>query len=216
MKTRSRLTAIALTAALAVSVIAQAPLAAGAQTATASPASTGPASTMTLAQGDTIRGYMENSLDSGTAYVGETFTMQVVPPYPEGDQDLTNATISGQVIKVVRAAQGTNPELHLAFTTLTLQDGTSYPLDAQMTAAQEKQDSKNGGHVAMTTVGGMVIGNVIGKTIFHSGLGGLLGAAGGFLAGFNQKSNVRLGRGAQVSLTLIRPLVVRRQATQPS
>ena len=211
MMIRSTLTAIALTAALAIPVLAQAPLAADAQTTT-----TPPASTMTLAQGDTIHGYMENSLDSGTAYVGETFTMQVVPPYPEGDQDLANATISGQVIKVVRAAQGTNPELHLAFTTLTLQDGTSYPLDAQMTSAQEKQDSKNGGHVAMTTVGGMVIGNVIGKTIFHSGLGGLLGAAGGFLAGFNQKSNVRLGRGAQVSLTLVRPLVVRRQATQPS
>ncbi len=211
MMIRSTLTAIALTAALAIPVLAQAPLAADAQTTT-----TPPASTMTLAQGDTIHGYMENSLDSGTAYVGETFTMQVVPPYPEGDQDLANATISGQVIKVVRAAQGTNPELHLAFTTLTLQDGTSYPLDAQMTSAQEKQDSKNGGHVAMTTVGGMVIGNVIGKTIFHSGLGGLLGAAGGFLAGFNQKSNVRLGRGAQVSLTLVRPLIVRRQATQPS
>ncbi len=208
---RSTLTAIALTAALAIPALAQSPPAGGAQTAAPLPAST-----MTLAQGDTIRGYMENSLDSGTAYVGETFTMQVVPPYPEGDQDLANATISGQVIKVVRAAQGANPELHLAFTTLTLQDGTSYPLDAQMTAAQEKQDSKNGGHVAMTTVGGMVIGNVIGKTIFHSGLGGLLGAAGGFLAGFNQKSNVRLGRGAQVSLTLVRPLVVRRQATQPS
>ncbi len=211
MMIRSTLTAIALTAALAIPALAQSPPAGGAQTTT-----TPPASMMTLAQGDTIHGYMENSLDSGTAYVGETFTMQVVPPYPEGDQDLANATISGQVIKVVRAAQGTNPELHLAFTTLTLQDGTSYPLDAQMTSAQEKQDSKNGGHVAMTTVGGMVIGNVIGKTIFHSGLGGLLGAAGGFLAGFNQKSNVRLGRGAQVSLTLVRPLVVRRQATQPS
>ena len=211
MMIRSTLTAIALTAALAIPALAQSPPAGGAQTTT-----TPPASMMTLAQGDTIHGYMENSLDSGTAYVGETFTMQVVPPYPEGDQDLANATISGQVIKVVRAAQGTNPELHLAFTTLTLQDGTSYPLDAQMTSAQEKQDSKNGGHVAMTTVGGMVIGNVIGKTIFHSGLGGLLGAAGGFLAGFNQKSNVRLGRGAQVSLTLVRPLIVRRQATQPS
>ena len=82
-------------------------------------------------------------------------------------------------------------------------------------AADQKQDQRSGGHVALTTIGGMIAGNIIGKTIFHTGIGGAIGAATGAVVGYNKKSNVSIQQGAHVTLTLTRPLVVRRQAGRP-
>ncbi|MGZ3505716.1 MAG: hypothetical protein ACXWNJ_19285 [Vulcanimicrobiaceae bacterium] len=201
MSTRSKFSALALALALGASAFAAAP--AIAQTAYS----------VTLSKGDALNAVMEGTLDTGTAQVGDRFSLRVVSPYPEGDQDLANAVISGEVTKVTPAGQGRNPELYLSFNTITLQNGASYPIDAQMTGGGPKQESRNGGHVALTTIGGMIAGNIIGKTIFHTNVGGAIGAAGGFLTGYNKKSNLKLDQGTQVSLTLTRPLVVRRQAS---
>ncbi|HEY8314489.1 MAG TPA: hypothetical protein VIG51_09990 [Candidatus Baltobacteraceae bacterium] len=201
MSTRSKLSALALAAALGAGAFAATPLTAQA------------AYSITLSKGDTINASMQGSLDSGSAHVGDRFTMQVVQPYPENDQDLAGATINGEVIKVTPAGQGRSPELDLAFNTITLSSGASYPLEAQMTGGGPKKTNRNGGHVALTTLGGMIAGNIIGKTIFHTNVGGAVGAAGGFLTGYNKKSNVVLNTGTNVTLTLTRPLVVRRQAS---
>lgn len=173
------------------------------------------AATTTLYKGDALTASMDTTLNTGQVQAGDRFTMHVIAPYPQDDIDLSNAVISGEVVKVVPAGQGKNPQLFLAFNQLTLQDGTSYPLNAQMTAADQKQDSRNGGHVALTTIGGMLAGNIIGKTIFHTNIGGAVGAAAGALTGYNKKSNFSIQQGAKVTLTLTRPLVVRRQAGNP-
>lgn len=196
---RNKIAAVAMLAAFAMPAIALAQ------------------STITLAKGDNLNLSMQSTLDTGTAYVGERFTARVVPPYPEGDTDLANAVASGEVVKVTPAGQGTNPELYLNFTSVTLANGSSYPLSAVVTAVGSKQQPKNGGHVALTTIGGLIAGNVIAKTIFHAatGIGGLIGAAGGFLIGQNKKSNFTVSPGASITATLTRPLLVRRQATRP-
>ena len=168
-------------------------------------------STVTLDEGSHINAQLQGTLDSGNAYVGERFTATVVPPYPNNDATFANATIYGDVIKVVNAGQGRNPEIQLALQTITLSNGTSYPLNAQVTGAGSKQQMRNGGHVALTTIGGMFAGNIIGKTIFHTGIGGLLGALGGFMVGYNKKSNITLPYGTTLQCTLTRPLIVRRQ-----
>ena len=172
---------------------------------------------VTLAKGDSVNLVMQSTLDTGTAYVGERFQARVVPPYPEGDTDLANAVASGEVIKVTAAGQGRNPELLLSFTTITLANGSSYPINAEVTGAGTTQQQKSAGHTVLTTIGGLIAGNIIGKTIFHAatGIGGLIGAASGFLIGQNKKSNMTLSPGANIQLTLTRPLLVRRQATQP-
>lgn len=173
------------------------------------------AATSTLYKGDTINASMDTTMDTGKVQAGDRFTMHVVAPYPQDDIDLSNAVISGEVTKVVPAGQGRNPQLFLAFNTITLQDGTSYPLNVQMTAADQKQNQRNGGHVALTTIGGMLAGNAIGKVIFHTNVGGAVGAAAGAITGYNKKSDFQIQQGAHVTLTLTRPLVVRRQATRP-
>ncbi len=90
-----------------------------------------------------------------------------------------------------------------------------YPLNAEMTTGGPSQQNKNGGHVALTTIGGMIAGNILGKTIFHTNAGGALGAATGFLVGYNKKSNIVMKEGTSFQLTLTRPLMVRRQAGRP-
>lgn len=173
------------------------------------------AQTVTLSQGQTLNVQFQNTLNSGTAYAGQHFTARVVSPYPNDDPTFANAVVNGTVIKVVSAGQGRNPELHLSWDSVTLQSGASYPLNAEMTTGGPKQQSRNGGHVALTTIGGMIAGNIIGKTLFHTGAGGAIGAVGGFLTGYNKKSNIQVSSGDQVQLTLTRPLMVRRQASRP-
>src|SRR5579884_1133999 len=110
------------------------------------------AQTVTLSQGQTINVQMQDTIDSGNAYAGEHFTALVVAPYPNDDTTFQNAIVHGTVIKVVRAGQGVNPELHFSWDSVTLQNGTSYPLNAEMTSGGPKAQNKNGGHVALTTI----------------------------------------------------------------
>lgn len=173
------------------------------------------AQTVTLSQGQTLNVQMQDTIDSGTAYAGENFTARVVAPYPNDDSTFSNAIVNGTVIKVVPAGQGRKPELHFAWNSITLQNGTSYPISAEMTTGSPSKQTRNGGHVALTTLGGMLAGNIIGKTIFHTGIGGAVGAIGGFLVGYNKKSNIVMKQGAGFQLTLTRPLMVRRQAGRP-
>jgi len=172
-------------------------------------------STPMLYSGTQINAIMDQQLDSGSAQVGDAFSMHVVAPYPSDDDAYAGAQITGHVLKVVPAGRGTNPELQLGIDRMILRDGTSVDLPAQVTSAGTKQQSKNGAQVALSTIGGMILGNVIGKTVLHTGGGGIVGAAGGFLYGINKKANVTLPAQAAVQLTLTHDVTVRRQASQP-
>ena len=173
------------------------------------------AQTVTLSQGQQINVQMQDTLDSGSAYAGEHFTARVVAPYPNDDPTFADALVHGTVIKVIPAGQGRNPELHFSWDSITLQNGSSYPLNAEMTTGGPKSQNRNGGHVALTTIGGMIAGNILGKTIFHTNAGGAIGAATGFLVGYNKKANIVMKQGTNFQLTLTRPLMVRRQASRP-
>jgi hypothetical protein len=173
------------------------------------------AQTVTLHQGQSLTVQVQDTIDSGNAYAGQHFTGRVVAPYPNDDPTFANAIVHGTVIKVVPAGQGRNPELHFSWDSITMQNGASYPLNAELTTGGPTQQNRNGGHVALTTIGGMIAGNILGKTIFHTNAGGAIGAATGFLVGYNKKANIVMKQGTNVQLTLTRPLMVRRQAGHP-
>ncbi|HEV7180719.1 MAG TPA: hypothetical protein VGN11_12675, partial [Candidatus Baltobacteraceae bacterium] len=139
--------------------------------------------TLTLYQGAQINGRLRTDLNTGNAHVGDRFVMDVVPPYPSGNPDFQGAIIAGEVTTVTAAGQGKKPALGLQFDYLRLADGSTVDISATMTQDQRKQEQASGGHVALTTLGGMLLGNVLGKTIFHTGGGGIVGAAGGLLYG---------------------------------
>lgn len=169
-------------------------------------------STLTLYQGAQINGRLRNDINTGNAHVGDRFVMDVVPPYPSGNPAFQGAVVAGEVTSVTPAGQGKKPALGLQFDYLRLADGSTVDISANMTQDQRKTEQANGGHVALTTLGGMVLGNVLGKTIFHTNAGGALGAAGGLLYGVNKKTNFDLAAGSNVQITLNNTVTIRRQS----
>jgi len=169
-------------------------------------------SSLTLYQGAQLTGRLRDTVDTGQAHVGDRVVMDVVPPYPSGNPAYQGATIIGHVTNVRKAGQGTKPELTINFDYMRLANGASAEINATMTGDQKKQQPVNYGHTALTTLGGMVVGNIIGKTIFHASGGGIVGAAGGALYGVNQKQNFQLPAGSNVQLTLNHSVTIRRQA----
>jgi len=168
------------------------------------------AQSVTLPAGSTVYATLDTPIDTATASVGQRFTMHVTEPY--SSSPLYGAYIKGHVIQVTHASQGIKPQLQLALDKLVLRNGSSTDISAQVTALETKQSGSNLGHAALLGVGGMIAGNVIGKTIFHSALGGPAGLAAGVLVGANAKVNFVAPQGAKVEAKLIHSLVVRRQA----
>lgn len=169
-------------------------------------------STLTLYQGAQISGRLEQSINSGTAHVGDRFVMDVVPPYPSGDPTYQGAIVAGVVSSVSPAGQGHKASLGLQFNYLRLADGSSVNISASLTSDQQTQQQKSGANVALSTIGGMLLGNVLGKTIFHTGGGGIVGAAGGLLYGLNKQANFTLATGSNLQITLNQTVTVRRQS----
>jgi hypothetical protein len=168
------------------------------------------AQSVTLASGTQLYAKMDTTLDSANAYYGQRFTMHLTAPY--ASSALQGGYITGHVIKVVHAKQGVKPELQLAFDQLVLSNGTATDINAQMTSSQSKKSTSNLGHSALTALGGMLIGNAIGKTIFHTSAGGAIGLAGGALYGLNAKTNFNIPAGSSVTVTTTHQIVIRRQA----
>jgi len=177
----------AATAALAVAFA----LAFGAQIALAGSLPAGTTITATLSSSD---------INTANAYAGQTFSMTVVQPYPNGDSSYAYATVYGHVSDVVKASQGRKAYLGLTFDKIVLRDGRSAHLTGHVIAAATKEQNM----IARDAIGagvGMVVGNIIGKKV-GTNLGGLVGAGGGYLYASNMKANLNLAKGAQVQLQL--------------
>ncbi len=150
-------------------------------------------------------GTITTSVNTKTASVGQPVTLNHVT---SSSGSVAGATMYGTVTKVIRAGQGRTAQLQMTFTRLTMPDGSSYAIDGVVTGMQSNTKS-NALKEAGGAVAGMIVGNMVGKTIFHSGAGGLLGAAGGFLVAKNNRSDVTVPAGSAVKVML---RSVRRQA----
>lgn len=166
---------------------------------------------LTLYQGAQLNCRMQGTLDTSNAHIGDRFVMDVVPPYPSGNPSFQGATIAGEVTSVTSARVNRKASLGLQFDYLRLADGSTVDISATMTADQRKKEQGSGAHAVLTTLGGMLLGNAIGKTLFHIGGGGVVGAAGGLLYGLNQGTNFQLPAGSDVQITLNQTVTVRRQ-----
>jgi hypothetical protein len=200
MTFRKSLTAIGLTAVFAVTTAA----AVVAENA------------VTLYNGTVINARLNEALDSGSANVGDTFTMTVIPPYPSGDPLFQGATISGVVTKAVRAGQGRNPEIVIHPRYVRLADGSTAPVYGDVTSvAANKSSGETAAKAAGGALLGMLVGNAIGKTVFHSSAGGAVGLIGGAMLGANSKSNFTIPAGANATVQLSQTVTIRRQTGHP-
>jgi uncharacterized protein YcfJ len=150
-----------------------------------------------LSAGTMVTSKMNTTIDSGSAHVGDTFSMTVVSPYPSNNAVYANAQLYGHVTQVVAAGQGKNPVLAFNIDRIVLKDGRHAAVSMTV-QSQQTQRHNNIGNVAITAVGGMIIGNMIGKTLFKSNLGGAAGLIAGALYANNKRTNVSLRAGSIV------------------
>jgi hypothetical protein len=158
----------------------------------------GQAALATPPPGTQLTGTIVQTLNTGSAYVGEP--VQITNVSAPGAH-IYGATMSGRVTNVVRAGQGRAAKLRIAFDRLTLRSGEHYTVAGVVTGLSTNTKN-NTVKEAAGTIGGMIVGNIVGKTIFHSGGGGLLGAAGGFLLAKNNRQNMTVPAGTAVTVRL--------------
>ena len=152
---------------------------------------------VTLASGAMVNAKINQTIDSGSANTGQKFTMAVIAPYPSSNSAFTGATLYGHVTRVVRAGQGTNAELAFSIDRIVLPNGdTGRPV--LMVQSQETQHHNNTTKVVLAGLAGMAVGNWIGKAVFNSNAGGVVGAIAGALYAANDRTNVSLRQGSEV------------------
>ncbi|MDQ2866217.1 MAG: hypothetical protein M3R51_08315 [Candidatus Eremiobacteraeota bacterium] len=163
-------------------------------------AATAIAAQAALTSGSLLNGTITDNYSSNHASVGQSVTLSNVTSN-DGSGSVTGGTLYGHVSAVQAASQGHPGKISFVFTRLVTGAGSTYYVDTTVT--QMKSTTKNntlkevGGGLA-----GMLVGNMIGKSVFHTGAGGLLGAAGGFLLAKNNKENVNVPKGSIIQVRL--------------
>ena len=150
-----------------------------------------------LSAGNMVTSKINSTIDSGSAHAGDKFSLTVLTPYPSNNTTYTNAQLYGHVTRVISAGQGQNPVLEFGIDRIVLANGRQANV-SMLLQSQETQRHNNVGNVAVTAVGGMIIGNMLGKSLFKSNLGGAAGLIAGALYANNKKTNVSLRQGSVV------------------
>lgn len=156
-----------------------------------------------LTSGSVLNGTLNQNLSSNHAYRGEPVSLSNV-----SGGGVSGGTLYGYVSSVQKAGQGRPGSIQLHFNRLVTGSST---YTVQTTVTNANVSTKNntlkeaGGALA-----GMLVGNAIGKTVFHTGIGGIVGAAGGFLLAKNNREDVNISAGTNVQVQV--NSVVRRQS----
>ncbi|HXW51578.1 MAG TPA: hypothetical protein VEJ41_06265 [Candidatus Acidoferrales bacterium] len=164
------------------------------------------ARTTTVASGTTIYGTSNSTISSKGAYEGQVFSFTVRSPFPNGDAGFAGAKLWARVVTARKAGQGTKPQLSFILEKITMSNGSSSPIYANLLSVQENQKS-NVGTVAIGAVAGMVAGNILGKWL-GTNIGGAVGLTAGTLYALNSKTDVSIPEGGEAKFQLTRTLTV--------
>jgi hypothetical protein len=136
---------------------------------------------------------MNNSLSSGTARIGDRFTANVTEPvYANGGIEVmpVGSRIGGRVTNVNRAKRRSPGNITVAFDSVRVPSGSSYPINGSLAALEtDRVNADNEGTVKGTSnrkrdavfIGGGAAGGALIGAIAGGGkgaaIGGLLGGA---------------------------------------
>lgn len=151
-----------------------------------------------LTSGSLLNGTITGNYSSNHAYVGQSVVLGNVTSN-DGSGSVTGGTLYGHVSSVQAASQGHPGRIAFVFTKLVTGAGATYFVNTMVTRMQSNTKNNTLKEVG-GAVGGMLLGNAIGKTIFHTGAGGFLGAAGGFLLAKNNRENVNVQKGSVIQV----------------
>ncbi len=166
------------------------------------------ARTIAVPSGTVIYATSNNSISSKSAYQGESFSFTVRAPYPNGDSGFAGARLWARVVQARKAGQGTKPLLSFIIDKITMVNGSSSPIYANLVSVEENTKS-NIGTVAIGAVAGMIAGNILGKWL-GTNIGGAVGLTAGTLYALNSKTDVTIPENGQAKFTLTQRLTVTR------
>jgi len=180
--------------------------------------------TYTLPRNQYFRLRMNQTINSGTARVGDRFQSTVVTPvYASGIEVVPAGSImEGRVVSVAPArTRGREGQLGVQFDSVVTPDGTKHPLDGSLTELQDTRagrvDSENGvsgnssekrnvAYVGGGTVGGAVLGGAIGGGK-GAGIGAVIGAGAGVAGVMLSKGNeAELRSGTEIGMVTSQPV----------
>jgi hypothetical protein len=165
-----------------------------------------------LSAGTMVTSHMNGTIDSGSAHAGDKFSMTAVAPYPNNKSVYSDAQLYGHITRVVSAGQGQNPVLEFAIDRIVLADGRI--ANVQMVLqTQQTQRHNNIGNVALSAAAGMIVGNMVGKTLFKSNLGGAAGLIAGALYANNKRTNVSMRQGSVVVMQMLQTVALNYPST---
>lgn len=162
--------------------------------------SLGAAALADVPAGAVINATLQQTLDTKTSKVGDPVLMTIASISPDTafDPNLKGATIRGHVSQVVAATPTKKAYLGIAFDTVTLADGRTFPFPATITALKKKK-SVNIPQAAGEVLAGMIVGNILGKSV-GTGAGGAVGAAGGAVYASSMATNFKIPQNSTVQM----------------
>lgn len=172
-----------------------------------------PIGTTILSSQTVLNGTIEQDLSSKSSQPGDSFVLDVQPPFPADDQRFQGAKVYGHVQSVTHANGTHKGSIALAFDRMELADGTLASIAGTTLSVQQKAAGNTAGRAIAGAIIGQIVGNFLGKHI-GSDVGGAVGAIGGGLYAANLGTNVTVGQGSTVKLQTTQPATVtgRRQA----
>jgi hypothetical protein len=137
---------------------------------------------------------------------GDTFTLTEYGAFfHKAPPALKGAKIEGHVEHVSAARHDHAATLNLILDDVVMADGTTAPIDAQITTLKELEPRKHRLRTTALVIGAAVAGHMIGKGrgVKH---GGLAGAGAGFVIATSLKNDIVVKRGTIVHLKLLEPI----------
>ena len=151
--------------------------------------------------GTNVFATLQQTLDTRSARVGDAVTMVVTGVVPADAPDaaaLQGATIRGHVQQAYAATPTKKAYIGIAFDTITFVDGRTFPYPAKILALQKKK-SVNAVQAAGEILTGMVVGNMLFKSV-GSPAGGAVGAMGGVVYASQMSQNFKIPASSTVKM----------------
>ncbi len=159
-----------------------------------------------LKSGMELSGILATPLDSKTAVVGQPVNLTDVVA---ANGSINGASLLGTVVDVQHPGPGRNAQIMLHFDTLQMRDGSTAPIDGMVVSMKIKTKSNAAKEVGGALVG-MIVGNVLGKTLLGVSGGGVVGAFGGYLVAKDDRTDITIPANTGVTVRLVHE---RRQTT---
>jgi len=165
--------------------------------------------------GTNVFATLQQTLDTRSARVGDAVIMTVTGIVPADAPDaaaLQGATIRGHVQQAFAATPTKKAYIGIAFDTITFADGRTFPYPAKIVALQKKK-SVNAVQAAGEVLAGMVVGNMLFKSV-GSPAGGAVGAMGGVVYASQMSENFKIPASSTVKMQMtdVLPTVAHPQA----